>query len=84
VLALAVRPGSRLVAAGVVVATAAVITRLPGPGVGPIPATGLVSLWPDTYALLTLVVLAGVAWSCRGQGTAPGLAGKPLSRHRMV
>jgi len=65
VLALAARPGGRLLAAGVVLATVAVITRLPGPGVGPIPATGLVSLWPDAYAVLTLVVLAAVAVLCR-------------------
>ena len=65
VLALAARPGGRQLAAGVVLATVAVITRLPGPGVGPIPATGLVSLWPDAYAVLTLVVLAAVAVLCR-------------------
>ena len=49
----------------VLAAGVAVVTRLPGPAVGPIPATGLVSLWPDTYALLTVVVLAAVAWVCR-------------------
>jgi alpha-1,2-mannosyltransferase len=58
----------------VVVATAAVITRLPGPGVGPIPATGLVSLWPDTYAVLTLAVLIGVAVLCRRRAAAPAEA----------
>jgi alpha-1,2-mannosyltransferase len=75
VLALAVRPAGRWLAAGVVVATAAVITRLPGPGVGPIPATGLVSLWPDTYAVLTLLVLAAVAVLCRRRAGTPAEVG---------
>lgn len=45
--------------------TLAVITRLPGPDVGPVPATGAVSLTPDAYLVLYLAVLAGVAWSLR-------------------
>lgn len=80
VLALAVRPAGRWLAAVVVVATAAVITRLPGPGVGPIPATGLVSLWPDTYAVLTLVVLAAVAVLCRRGAAAPAEDGVTAPR----
>lgn len=36
--------------AATLVVTAAVITKLPSPAVGPIPATGLISLWPDAYA----------------------------------
>jgi len=43
--------------AGVLAATVAVVTALPGPVVGPIPATGLISLWPDTYLLLYLAAL---------------------------
>lgn len=74
VLALAARPGGRLLAGLVVLATAAVITKLPGPAVGPIPATGLVSLWPDTYAVLTLVVLAGVAVLCPSEAVDPAEA----------
>ncbi|GAA5119225.1 glycosyltransferase 87 family protein [Pseudonocardia adelaidensis] len=47
--------------AGVLAATVAVVTALPGPQVGPIPATGLISLWPDAYLLLFLAVLAAAA-----------------------
>ena len=39
------------------IATVAVITALPGPGVGPIPRTGLISLAPDTYLLVFVAVL---------------------------
>jgi alpha-1,2-mannosyltransferase len=39
------------------VATLAVITAVPGPGVGPIPSTGLISRTPDAYlAMLTLTL----------------------------
>ncbi len=47
---------------GVLAATVAVVTALPGPGVGPIPSTGLISLQPDVYLLLFLAVLAGSWW----------------------
>jgi alpha-1,2-mannosyltransferase len=52
-----------VLAAVVLLGTTAVITAMPGPGVGPIPRTGLISLFPDTYLGLFLVVLAvmGVA-----------------------
>ncbi|MBW0115602.1 glycosyltransferase 87 family protein [Pseudonocardia abyssalis] len=50
---------------GVLLATLAVITRLPGPSVGPIPATGAISLTPDAYLVLFVVVLASAAWSLR-------------------
>jgi alpha-1,2-mannosyltransferase len=56
--------GDRRVAAGLVgvfAATVAVVTALPGPVVGPIPATGLISLWPDAYLLLFLALLAATA-----------------------
>ena len=65
--------GSRVAAAqllGVLVATVAVVTALPGPGVGPIPSTGLISLQPDVYLLLFVAVLV----------VAPN-ARKPRSRH---
>ncbi|MHA6620642.1 glycosyltransferase 87 family protein [Pseudonocardia sp. DLS-67] len=49
--------------AGVLAATVAVVTALPGPLVGPIPATGLISFWPDAYVVLYLAVLAATARS---------------------
>jgi alpha-1,2-mannosyltransferase len=47
--------------AATLLVTAAVITKLPGPDVGPIPATGLISLWPDAYVVgfLALLLTAG-------------------------
>jgi alpha-1,2-mannosyltransferase len=56
--------GDRWAAAGlggVVAATVAIVTGLPGPVVGPIPATGLISVWSDAYLLLYLAVLAAAA-----------------------
>ena len=56
--------GDRRAAAGLVgvfAATVAVVTALPGPVVGPIPATGLISFWPDAYLLLFLALLAATA-----------------------
>jgi alpha-1,2-mannosyltransferase len=50
-----------VLAAVVLLGTTAVITALPGPGVGPIPRTGLISLFPDTYLVLFLVVLVVMA-----------------------
>jgi alpha-1,2-mannosyltransferase len=70
VVPLAVLLGGRAVAGdrraavglvGVLAATVAVVTALPGPQVGPIPATGLISLWPDAYLLLFLAVLAAAS-----------------------
>jgi alpha-1,2-mannosyltransferase len=61
-----VRAGDRWAAAGLAVVlatTVAVVTALPGPQVGPIPATGLISGWQDAYLLLFLVVLAAAARS---------------------
>jgi len=49
--------------AGVLATTLAVITALPGPQVGPIPATGLISVWQDAYLLLFLVALAATTRS---------------------
>ncbi|MGH3586224.1 MAG: glycosyltransferase 87 family protein [Pseudonocardia sp.] len=67
---------------GALAATVAVVTALPGPAVGPIPATGLISLWPDAYLLLFLVVLvAGVVHGngARSGATQPARAGEPAS-----
>ena len=47
--------------AGVLAVTLAWVTRLPGPGVGPIPSTGLISLQPDVY-LFAVVLIVAVAW----------------------
>jgi len=53
------RPGAAL--AAVLAVTIAWITRLPGPGVGPIPSTGLISLLPDAYLVgVIAVVVAAV------------------------
>jgi alpha-1,2-mannosyltransferase len=52
--------------AATLLVTAAVVTKLPGPSVGPIPATGLVSLWPDGY-LVGFLVLLGCLASRRGR-----------------
>ena len=43
--------------AGLLVATVAWVTRLPGPGVGPLPSTGLISLQPDVYLLAVAVTV---------------------------
>jgi alpha-1,2-mannosyltransferase len=45
------RPATVLLG-GLLVVTIAVVTRVPGPDVGPIPSTGLISLQPDVYLLL--------------------------------
>jgi alpha-1,2-mannosyltransferase len=52
--------------AGALAVTLAWVTRLPGPGVGPIPATGLVSLQPDVYVVAVAVVTGVAWWSLRG------------------
>lgn len=49
----------------VLVATLAVITALPGPEVGPIPSTGLISLTPEAYLAMFAVVLAWLAAQAR-------------------
>jgi alpha-1,2-mannosyltransferase len=49
---------TRLGVAALLLVTAAVITKLPGPAVGPIPATGAISLQPDVYLAGFVVVLA--------------------------
>ncbi len=62
------------VLAGTVAVGLAVITRLPGPAVGPVPATGVISLLPDAYLVAFLVLLdragrgegpTGVRWGPR-------------------
>jgi alpha-1,2-mannosyltransferase len=67
--------------AGVLAVTVAVVTALPGPVVGPIPATGLISLWPDAYLLLYLAVLAAEALRS-ASATAPRRPPDPLT-HRL-
>ena len=58
--------------AGVLAVTLAWVTRLPGPGVGPIPSTGLISLQPDVYLLAVVLIVAVVA---RAHGARPGADG---------
>jgi alpha-1,2-mannosyltransferase len=92
VVPLAVLLGGRVLAArdrwaaaglaGVLAVTVAVVTAMPGPVVGPIPATGLISLWPDAYLLLYVAALAAVA--LQGNGARSGStklvrAGAPAS-----
>ena len=52
------------------VGTLAVVTRLPGPGVGPIPSTGLISLVPDAYLVAVLVTFVA-AWRFLPAATEP-------------
>jgi alpha-1,2-mannosyltransferase len=69
--------GDRRATAGlavVLVVTLAWVTRLPGPGVGPIPSTGLISLQPDVYLLAVVATVAIAGWSLartKDEGPAP-------------
>ena len=54
--------------AGVVAVTLAFVTRLPGPEVGPIPSTGLISLQPDVYLAAVIVTVAVAARSLITRG----------------
>jgi alpha-1,2-mannosyltransferase len=45
------------------------ITGPPGPGVGPIPSTGLISLLPDVYLLAVVSAVAAGAWLTRPAAT---------------
>ena len=54
--------------AGVVAVTLAFVTRLPGPDVGPIPSTGLISLQPDVYLAAVIVTVAVAARSLITRG----------------
>jgi alpha-1,2-mannosyltransferase len=59
------RDGSRVAGvalAGLLAVTLAWVTRLPGPSVGPIPNTGLISLQPDVYLAAVVATLAATAW----------------------
>jgi alpha-1,2-mannosyltransferase len=74
--------------AALLAVTVAWVTRLPGPGVGPIPSTGLISLLPDAY-VATVVVVIGVAGrpGAPFRWPTPGLlprraADRPTSRER--
>jgi alpha-1,2-mannosyltransferase len=48
--------------AGVLVVAAAWVTGLPGPGVGPIPSSGLSSLQPDVFLVAVVVTVAIAGW----------------------
>jgi len=48
------------------------ITRLPGPAVGPIPSTGLISLLPDAYLVAVVAVTAVAAWRAGYDSEASG------------
>jgi alpha-1,2-mannosyltransferase len=61
--------------AGVLTVTVAWITRLPGPGVGPIPSTGLISLLPDAYLVAVVIVIAS-GGQARRRVTTPEPAGR--------
>ena len=64
--------GSRAAAGALAVlllVTVAWITGLPGPGVGPIPSTGLISLLPDVYLLAVVSAVAAAAWLTRPAAT---------------
>jgi alpha-1,2-mannosyltransferase len=57
--------------AGLLVVTVAWVTRLPGPGVGPLPSTGLISLQPDVYLVAVAgAVLAAAVWLTRRSGAS--------------
>jgi alpha-1,2-mannosyltransferase len=58
--------------AGVLAVTIAWITQLPGPGVGPIPSTGLISLLPNAYLVAVVVVIA-VGWKLETAAATPEL-----------
>jgi alpha-1,2-mannosyltransferase len=80
------RAGAAL--AAVVAVTFAWITRLPGPGVGPIPSTGLISLLPDSYLAATVVTVAAAARLLVTESAAGNAAlrnaGKPRPRNDMA
>lgn len=89
VVPLAVLLGARAVAgdrwaaaglAGALAVTAAVVTALPGPHVGPIPATGLISVWPDAYLLLYLATLAAAVVTAMRVSRGPWSAARRETR----
>ena len=58
--------------AALLAGTVAWITRLPGPAVGPIPSTGLISLLPDAY-LVAVVVVTAVAAGYDSDASGPSM-----------
>ncbi|MCO1655841.1 glycosyltransferase 87 family protein [Pseudonocardia humida] len=58
--------------------TLAVITALPGPLVGPIPSTGVISFFPDAYLVLFVAVL-GLVGVRSGAGRGPGTREGPAA-----
>jgi alpha-1,2-mannosyltransferase len=66
--------------AGLLAVTFSWITRLPGPGVGPLPSTGVISLQPDVYvAAVVVIVVATAWWTVSSPIPLSRDAGKPLS-----
>jgi alpha-1,2-mannosyltransferase len=71
-------------------ATLAVITALPGPAVGPIPSTGLISITPETYLLMLLALPCLLCLpterprgrGCVGQGVRHGRSISRVGRGR--
>jgi alpha-1,2-mannosyltransferase len=78
-LAAGERPAAAALA-GLLAITFAWITQLPGPGVGPLPSTGLISLQPDIY-VAAVIVIVGVAarWPASPLIPLTRAAGKPRS-----
>jgi alpha-1,2-mannosyltransferase len=67
--------GDRRAAVALVVllaGTVAWITGLPGPGVGPLPATGAISVQPDVYVVAVVVTVVAAAVAVRRAPHAPG------------
>jgi alpha-1,2-mannosyltransferase len=66
--------------AGLLAVTFSWITRLPGPGVGPLPSTGVISLQPDVYVAAVIVIVVATAWwPASSPIPLSRVAGKPLS-----
>jgi alpha-1,2-mannosyltransferase len=60
--------------AGLLLVTVAWVTRPPGPVVGPLPSTGLISLQPDAYLTAVIVVIGAAAWWLRRSRASPVLS----------
>jgi len=64
--------------AATLLVTGAVITRLPSPEIGPIPATGLISLWPDAYLVGVLALLTCATRLLRPAPSTPPHSAQPV------
>jgi alpha-1,2-mannosyltransferase len=72
--------GSRPAAAalaGLLAVTVAWVTRPPGPSVGPIPSTGLISLQPDVYLAAVVATVAAAGWWLARRTQVRGSAPRP-------